>query len=302
MEKVYKKYFHNIDSAYFVFSRFASFELIFEDFPDEYFDKNIRPRMGRKETDNSIGRILQECGLVFIGQYLGEESLSKEEALQENNYRKLREVIIHHKAEIQDSFMETCRAAKKYIMDEIKDCKNVCVVDLGWNGKSIVYLKHLCERKYQWNGSIIGAMVGACKSEVVQNYIRTGLISTYAFENELWRNRGKKDGVGMEYEECICMEALFSSESDTLLRYGFDENGDVKFIYGKKNKNQEIIREIHNGILDFAENFMPVIQKYDLKITARDAYIPLDWSMKNEKYKDTIYKKYYEEPNAMNGF
>ncbi len=302
MEKVYKKFFHDVDTAYLVFSRFASYELIFHDFPEEYLDKNIKPRMDRVDTDNSIKKILQECGLEFLENSLFEEELVGSEILQKESFEKLRRLILRHQPEIQKSFERTCKAAKEYIIGEIGTCKKVCVVDLGWHGKSIVYLKHLCEKRYGWNGTIMGAMIGASENSAVQNYIRTGLMHVYAFENEYWRSMGTRVGKHMGYRECICLEALFSSENETLLRYTYDENGKVAFIYGKKNKNKDIVAHIHKGVLDFSERFMPLIQKYHLRITERDAYTPIDAVMQNQKYQDMIYQRYYEEPNAMNGF
>lgn len=302
MEKVYKKYFDAVDTAYLVFSRFASYELIFGDFPEEYIDKNIKPRMVREGTDNSIRRILQECGLEFLEKNLSEEGLSGSEILRKENFERLKTFILNHKSEIQNSFEMTCRAAEKYIMKEIDGAGKVCVVDLGWHGKSIVYLKHLCEKKYGWNGIILGAMIGASDNSTVQDYIRTGLMHVYAFENEYWRSMGEKAGRYMGYKECICLEALFSSESETLIRYTFDDEGNVAFVYGKKNRNKDIVAQIHKGILDFAERFMPLIQKYALRITDRDAYTPIDAVMRNQKYQDKIYHSYYEEPNAMSGF
>lgn len=47
---------------------------------------------------------------------------------------------------------------------------------------------------------------------------------------------------------------------------------------------------------------MPVINKYNLHITARDAYTPTDALMENREYVNLMYEKYDEEVNAINGF
>lgn len=302
MEKVYKKYFNDIDTVYLIFSRFASYELIFEDFPEEYIDKNIKPRMARIGTDNSIKKILRECGLEFLEEVLFEEGLSSSDILQQKNFEKLRKLILRHKSDVQENFSQACNAAKEYIVGAMGTSRKVCVVDFGWHGKSIVFLKHLCEKKYGWHGTVVGAMVGASENIVVQNYIRTGLMHIYAFENEYWRSMSTRGGRHMEYKECICLEALFTSASDTLLRYTYDKNGRVDFLYGQKNRNRDIVTQIHKGVLDFSEQFMPLIQKYHLRITERDAYTPIDTAMQNQKYQDKIYQSYYEKPNAINGF
>ena len=302
IRKIYDKFYREQESSYLVFSRFASYEIVFEDYPEEYLDKNIKARIFRKNSDNSIKKILQECKLEFLEAYLYERNLRAEDILDVNNYEGLRKVFLNHKVEIQNSFQETCNAAKQYILQHVKNFNKVCVVDLGWHGKSIIYLKHLLENSYKWDGKVLGAMVGAAGDEVTQNYVRSGIINPYAFENEYWRRTGCKNGEYMSENEIICIEALFSSEADTLLRYQYGKDGKVEFIYGKSNKNKENIQQVHEGIMDFAEQFVPVLNKYHLKITSRDAYTPLDFAMQNKKYLNMIYEKYYEVPNAINGF
>ena len=158
------------------------------------------------------------------------------------------------------------------------------------------------ERKYAWNGTVIGAQIGASDDRVTQQYIRNGLINSYAFEDAYWRKTGTTNGDIMEEDEIICIEALFSSEAKTLLRYKLSEGDSVDFIYGKENENQEKIREIHKGTLDFCEQFIPFLEKYQLHVTARDAYTPLDSLLQNKGCMKKIIHEYKEESNAIHGF
>lgn len=302
LKEIYDRYYRQTDTSYLTFSRFASLELIFEDYPEEYIDKNIKPRMYRKNGDNRIIKILQECKLEFLRDLVEEEGLSISDNLEMTNYLSLKKVLLKYRDKIQESFKDSTEASKQYFIDSVKDYKKVCVVDLGWRGKSIVYLKHLLEKKYGWNGTVTGAVVGAANDYVTQNYVRRGVIKTYAFENEYWRRTGNQNGEYMTVEEIICIEALFTSEEDTLLRYRLDSGGKTEFIYGKKNQNRDNIKMIHRGITDFAKKFAPIINKYNLMIMPRDAYTPLDYFLQNEKNRDLIYQAYYEVPSAINGF
>lgn len=302
IKKIYEKYFKTRNYGYLTFSRFASYELIFEDFPEEYIDKNIKARMFREKSDNSIKKILQECHLEFMERHIQEEGLCIENKLDMGNYENLKKILLKYKTEIQKSFQETCDAAKQYILQQVDGYRKICIVDVGWHGKSIVYLKHLLEKKYMWHGNVFGAMVGATSDEVTQNYIRSGLINTYAFENAYWRRMGRYNGECMLDNEIICIEALFSSEADTLLRYQFGVDRNIQFIYGKRNRNKENIKLAHQGIMDFAERIVPVLKKYHLTITSRDAYIPLDYIIRNKKFLEEVCQVYDEVPNAINGF
>ncbi|MDY4095128.1 MAG: hypothetical protein SOY47_00190 [Lachnospiraceae bacterium] len=302
LRKVYEKYFKTRETAYLVFSRFASYELIFEDFPEEYIDKNIKARIFRKNKDNSIKKILEECHLEVLKQILEDEGVCLSEQLTLDNYKLIKSLLLKSKKEIQSCFQESCDAAKKYFLSEADGYRKICIVDVGWHGKSTVYLKHLMERKYAWNGTVIGAQIGASDDRVTQQYIRNGLINSYAFEDAYWRKTGTTNGDIMEEDEIICIEALFSSEAKTLLRYKLSEGDSVDFIYGKENENQEKIREIHKGTLDFCEQFIPFLEKYQLHVTARDAYTPLDSLLQNKGCMKKIIHEYKEESNAIHGF
>lgn len=302
IQKIYQRYYEQQKHEYLVFSRFSSYELIFEDFPEEYIDKNIKTRIYRYNTDNSIRKVLQECHLEVIEDCITTEGMDLNEQLCEENYEQLKDILLKYKSTIQEEFRESCNAAEQYILHKVGNSKKVCIVDVGWHGKSIVYLKHLLENKYQWNGEVIGAMIGAVDNASTQNHIRRGIINTYGFENDYWRRQGKDNGEPMSYEETICIESLFSSEAPTFLRYKYNEKGKVDFIYGKEHGNKERIKQVHEGILNFSEKFTPIIKKYNMQITVRDAYTPLDYMVQNESFRGKIMSEYEEVPNAINGF
>lgn len=302
MQKIYQTYYAEQESAYLVFSRFASFELIFGDYPEEYMDKNIKPRIGRKDCDNSIAAILRECGLDFLETALPEAGLAGTDTLNENCYDDFKRFLLQYKKDIETHFQTSCIAAENYFRKVCQSHRNVCVVDLGWHGKSIIYLKHFMERKCGMDVKVTGAMIGASSDMVVQNYIRKDVISTYAFENDKWRSPGSRNGGQMDYREILCTELLFSSPKDTLLRYTLGKNGGTEFLYGQKNENVHAICEIHRGIADFAEKFADIQNQYGLRVLPRDAYTPLYYTLKNKRLCEWLYENYKEKANAINGF
>lgn len=116
IKKVYDRYYKKCDTTYLVFSRSASYELIFEDFPEEYIEKNIRIRMHSGRY--TIREILYACGLVCLDAYLDEQDLSPAEELNDNNYRQFREFLLQHKDRAAEAFRDSETAAKKYFMKE----------------------------------------------------------------------------------------------------------------------------------------------------------------------------------------
>lgn len=287
IKKVYDRYFKDCDTAYLYFSRVASYELIFEDFPEEYIDKNVKKVMGTGGGEVTVRKLLQECDLLCMESYLEEKGLAGTEKLNVDSYRRLKKLVLESRDRIKDEFRDSAAAAKQYFMQEIQGYKNVCVVDLGWRGTSAVYLRHLF-KKYGWRGSVKGAIIGAALDDVTQVYVRNGLLYTYAFDSELFRGCGADNGTHMLQEELFCIEALFSSDEPTLLRYQTEADGSYGFIFDGQNIGREITVEIQKGIMDYAGTCAPVLQKYHLRILPKDAYTPLDFCMRNGRYRKMI--------------
>lgn len=294
-KQIYDQYYKKNDTSYLHFSRSASYEIIFDDFPEEYINKTIKIKMLDSNGKKTIKTILKECNIGFAERYLEKEGLLLDEPLNDKSFPLLKKILLQNKTKIAERFLISSKAAKKYFLKELDGFKKVCVVDLGWKGTSIIYLKHLMEKKYGWTGNIIGVMVGASSDGVTQNYIRTHVINAYAFDSDFYRRTGIKNGEYMSAEETACIEMLFTAEERTLLRYGLDKNGNINFIYKDDNPNKNIIKEIHRGIRDFVKVYAPIINKYHLYITARDAYTPLDFFMQNSQFRKLILKPYKME-------
>lgn len=211
MHKIYQQYYAKYEAAYLVFSRFASFELIFEDYPEEYIDKNIKPRMTRKNCDNTIAAVLRECGLDFMESRLPDGKLDKTDILNEERYESFKDFLLRHKGEIAAHFQAACDAAEQYYGELCRGHQNICVVDLGWHGKSIIYLKHFMEKKCGMDVRVTGAMAGASSEVAVQDYIRKSFARSYCFLRRsllCWAThwgRTENPVSCMEREMKICM-------------------------------------------------------------------------------------------------
>lgn len=302
IHQVYNRYFKEVDNEYFVTSRFSALEVLFGLEPMEYINENIRRRCWRKNADNSIRTILKECDLGILEKHLVTYGLEKNEDLNEDNLINLTDLILDHKDEISDVFADSRNAAVRYLDDTVGKAKRVAVVDIGWRGRSYMYIKRALKNLMSWQGMLTGVLIGVWDNPTTLDYIREDEIRTFAFENTNSRNCGSDEYKPLDEDEIICIEALFSSEADTLLRYKNTADGNVDFIFGKKNDNRLKINQIHTGIMDFCDSFVPIITRYGLTITPRDAYTPLDSVMRNKTLKKMIRDAYKELPGAINGF
>lgn len=299
IQKVYNAYFNEIENEYLLYSRFASYELIYEEFPNEYIEKNVKPRIYRKNHDNSVKKILRELGLTILLDYLKETELNECDVITEKNFIYLQQLLLNNYSLIKQQFQEAHIAASQYIMELVGNAKNICIVDLGWHGTSTIYLQKFI-KKYIPEVKIMGAMIGALDNDITQMYIMKGTLETYAFSND--RCRDSLKSIPMTYEELLVHELLFSAPTETLLHYGIDKKGRQKFTYGLKNENYQIIKDIHQGIQDFARQIIPILNKYNLKINSTDAYAPLYQITQNKAYVEVLLKAYYETDGAINGY
>ena len=125
---------------------------------------------------------------------LPDEELDKTDILNEERYEAFKQFLLRHKGEIAAHFQTSCEAAAQYYGQLCRGHHNICVVDLGWHGKSIIYLKYFMEKKCGMDVRVTGAMIGAAPEVVVQDYIRKDMINVYAFENDKWRSPGSRNG------------------------------------------------------------------------------------------------------------
>lgn len=300
IKKIYDKYFGKVETDYLIFSRFASLELIFKDYPLEYIENNILPRVDRKNK-NTVRDVLVECGLLELEKYLLEYQLNSTDIFSFSEYQKLKILVLDKKEEVIEIFSVSYSAAREYFLPVVGGYKNICIVDLGWRGTSIIYLKHLLS-KFDFKGNVIGALIGASNNRLTQTYIRNGMINVFAFENDMSFDELNINGQPLSYEQILCFEALFSSEECSLLRYVYDEYKNVSMIYSNNNPNVQLTKQIQSGVFDFVEEYDWYAKKFNLRVTATDAYTPLKYILYNKKLLDLIIKSYIEKEKAINGF
>ena len=99
----------------------------------------------------------------------------------------------------------------------------------------------------------------------------------------------KKMQVGNKSENSVCDEAVYLSQLDITLQFG------------KYDVNQEGIREIQTGILDFVREYHEHFKEfpYMFRISGRDAYAPmLVAASHGEKYLKSMEKRFGLEINV----
>jgi hypothetical protein len=300
INKVYDEYYNEFDHEYVRFSRFASQQLLFCDYTEQYIEDVLRSRINIKSR-KTIAEILREIDLELLMEFLVERGMLSNQIFDEKGFNMLKELIYEKKRDIIAYFEETKRAAIQYFKKIIDNRKKICIVDLGWRGTSVGYLKHFLKKEVSNDIEVIGALVGASDCKFAQNLVSSSQMFCYAFDNEIFRGPLDKKQNKMTYMEILCYEAMFSSSEDTLLKYKTGTNAEVQFIYGSNN-NSKIIDEMHLGVMNFAEIYNRYKEITGRVISGKDAFMPLYQIIQNKKYRMKFLEEYYETEKALQGF
>ena len=104
----------------------------------------------------------------------------------------------------------------------------------------------------------------------------------------------KKHDLNRDYN--VYWELLLSSPTQQFLGYAVDQTGEIIPRFGKKDANQEGVREVQHGILDFVKTYQEHFGDCPEMhlISGRDAYAPmLVAASHNERYLKAINQRFH---------
>ena len=275
------------DYKYIPFSRFASYQLTMDRYIEEFIKNNILSRVGNGKKQ-SIKEILQEIDLSFLINKLENNELHEDDILTNKNAMKIRAFLLKYKNDILEERKESIKAAEIYFKDVIGNHKNVCIVDIGWAGTGASCLKYFLEDVIKLPIKVCGALLGTTIKDSVSNSISAGNLYSYLFAPNFNKQLLKRHNpMNKEnYYYCSILEIMFSANQPSFLKFSFDENHQIKFVYANTENNQEIIEKIQHGILDFVESYSMYEKKLGriLELSGDEAYRPIAYIMENSKY------------------
>lgn len=288
VHQVYQEFYNTIPNEYVVISRSAALELNFDEMPEEFIEFYFKPRLNTKETIQSM---LIDSDLTILIEELNKTTLKINDTLTEENYGLFKEFIYENASLINDYFKNSKLAAQKYLKEKIGKAKNIAVVDLGWSGQILIQLRHFVKSNINSDINIVGAYIANSNNTKVNYYIESGIMHSYLFSYAQNNNFLLNTAILEENTKAMFLEALFSSEDPTLLKYDLDENQNYRFVYGITSANKELITGVTQGIFAFATAYCQLTKKYkNLKISSIDAYTPFHRISGNYCYNYSIFK------------
>lgn len=295
VKNIYEKHSSKkIDSAYVLWSRTMATFLNLKEGIKEIFDRMIYPLM-HLNKDITIMEVLENTNCTFLEEKLINYNLSMNEVLSEANIENIKLMYKENEKQIIQLNEDNLNAAKKYFNKFIHDKNNIMIVDVGWTGKSIINLENFLKKQCDFKGNIYGVMAGAFDNEFTNDYLLSEKLNSYMFSK--YKNKELLERFKMnQYNEVILIESLFSAPSPSALLVGKGNDEGYKFKFGTYLvENNQIIKEIHEGIKDFCDIYYTTIEEYReyINITEENALTPIQYFGQYREWLNKVFDNYY---------
>ena len=303
--KIYEQFYKIIDAEYINISRYAIFNITSEHYLYDLSNRYIMRYVKLYRSNKTMERILSETGYGYLIDELEKYNIDRYQfpaAINDDN--RIQEFIYKCSSIIYEHNRESREAAVKYFSDIIGTAQNILVVDIGWSGTCITALKYFIEKNISgFDGNIYGALLATNRNELIKNSVQFDEIEGYLntpFTNmditrhifpgpPRSRNVAEMDKLHMPFEY------LFTSVQSSLLKYRFEEDGSVGFVYSENViPNIDQIENMQKGMMDFAKTYEEYSAecKINFQIPSYTAFLPLKESISHERYSYEVYKDF----------
>ncbi|MBD5504490.1 MAG: hypothetical protein HDR09_12370 [Lachnospiraceae bacterium] len=331
LKQVYDFLYPEDSTEYVYWSRKAAVKLMAHEDRHDYFRRFIYHKTNQSytvsqilhsmELDSLAGQLTDWREIWFAkerdekdGRFI---DLRPEDELTDKNGSLLREFLEAKWEQVMEVYASQMTAAEKYYTQVLNGCSKVAAVDIGWAGSGAVSLAHLVEKVWKLPCRVTGIIAGTntihnAEPDASEIFLQNGKLVAYLYSQSHNRDLLKKHDPNKNYN--VLWELLLSSPTPQFTGFyegrrnsnGEDlryiEDRDITLAFGKADKNQEGIREIQRGILDFAHEYQRHFKDfpYMFHISGRDAYAPmLVAASHHERYFRTIEKRFSFEKNIV---
>lgn len=333
--QVYQKLYPRDYVSYAYWSRKAAAKLMADEDRHDYFRRFIYHKVNQSYT---VAQALHSMELDVLleklenwkdtgddtgdrGQKAEIRSLKDTDLLTDKNADSLRRFIHAHWELVKSVYAGQQKAAETYYRDLLENCKKAAAVDIGWAGSGSMALSHLAKHVWKIDCEITGLIAGTntlhnAQPDASDPFLQDGRLVAYLYSPQHNRDLLKKHNPSRDYN--VFWELLLSSPTPQFAGFYDGRNEkqtsdqyldelDLTLCFGKYDANQDGIREIQRGILDFAElyrkHFGDPVQgpfPWMYQISGRDAYAPmLVAASYREKYLRMIEKRFALEINVV---
>lgn len=286
--QAYKKMFPNDNIEYVYWSRKAATKLMAKYDRYDYFRRFLYHKVNQGKP---IEEILQAMEITWDCGITGE--------LTNKNVEHLKERLLADWDKVVANYEEEQRLAEEYYAKILNGCKKAVAVDIGWAGSGAIALNTLVSKEWNIPCEIVGIVAGTntvhnAEPYATESFLQSGKLVSYMYSMSHNTDLMKIHDPNRDFN--VYWELLLSSPTPQFV--GFGKDG---LRFGKYDDNQDGIRLVQKGILDFVQDYFALFgdDSYMLNISGRDAYAPMIVaSSKDEKYLKAISKRFNLDVNV----
>ena len=297
-QKVFEKLDTGMDHEYLYWSRIPASMLSARLDKHHFLDNFVYQKAGNKLKKTDLASLLKSIGLESFEQYLGEHKLSRDSILDGENASSVAEMFVRHWDEVVRIMEENTREILDYLKEAVRGNKKIAIVDVGWTGKNIMYLKKIIHR-YIDPQCEVECFLAAFRSAANQTLELDESIHTYLFSYDY--NRSLYDSHANK--GLFPMNSVFEifTQAPMPSFYGIRE-GKFQFDFPEV-ENYPVIREIDRGILDFADMYLKSYKNvpYMKNISGHDACTPYSMHIRNLAFYRRFFGDFCISLNTLTG-
>lgn len=266
------------NTVYAYWSRLAAVKITAEYYRSEYFQRFLYHKVNQGYT---IRRILREMELTVLLQPLCRAGkITPETELTNRNVEYVREYLTAAWRQVTMRYQEQREAAGIYFGRILKDCRRAAAVDVGWAGSGAWMLDCAVQNIWKLGCSVTGILAGtttgkSTEPDAAEPAMMSGRMVSYLYSPQENRDIWKYHNPDKKHN--LFWELLLGSPQGSLKGFYFGRDGRALVRLKKNHTDQERIREIHRGILDFIDCFLETEKRIgqEIPVGGRDAYAPM---------------------------
>ena len=280
--KVYNKLTDHLDWEYFHWSRIVGMKVGVEENFDEFVQRMV---MHKAHSVNRprVAKLFESLEIGFLIDEMPQYGLRESAILNPDNKKIVEKMFVNNKQRIIDAYRHTIELTYAMIKKAVSGYKKVAIVDIGWAGSGPVGIKYIIENKLGMDCKA-ECYLAASNHHIQQLPVATlmnGDIKVYMFSQMLNRINYDSHRNTNKTMNNIFLEMFTQACSPTFA--GYIDDGMI--FDTPEVENYDAIKNIHKGIIDFAEKYIEFFadKDYLLNISGYDAYLPFRMIKKNLK-------------------
>lgn len=313
--QVYRRLYPEDDAEYVYWSRKAAVKLMASVDKHDYFRRFLYHKVNQGYTVAQILHTMELDDLLMSTASLG--VLKPEDELTDKNVEILREWIEEKWEQVIAGYGSQMSAAEKYYANVLAGCVRAAAVDIGWAGSGALALSYLTEKVWKLPCQITGLIAGtntihSAEPDASEPFLQNGKLCAYLYSQNHNRDLLKKHDPNKEYN--VFWELLLSSTTPQFTgfyegrieaveeRADYLEELDITLVFGRQERNLDGIRQIQQGIMDFADDYRRRFKEFPcmFRVSGRDAYAPmLVAASHHERYLKAILNQFPFEKNLI---